>query len=49
MFIDIDCHQQKKFGQSAYGDYFTSKDILTADASSLFSLTGSAAASKPIS
>lgn len=25
MFIDIDCHQQKKFGQSAYGDYFTSK------------------------
>ena len=25
MFIDIDCHQIKKFNQNAFGDYFTSK------------------------
>ena len=25
MFIDIDCFQIKKFGQNAFGDYFTSK------------------------
>ncbi len=25
MFIDIDCSQQKKYNQNAYGDYFTSK------------------------
>ncbi len=25
MFIDIDCHQIKKYNQNAYGDYFTSK------------------------
>ena len=25
MFIDIDCHQIKKYNQNAFGDYFTSK------------------------
>ena len=25
MFIDIDCHQVKKYNQNAYGDYFVSK------------------------
>jgi hypothetical protein len=25
MFIDIDCHQMKKYNQNAYGDYFISK------------------------
>ena len=25
MFIDIDCSQQKKYNQNAFGDYFTSK------------------------
>lgn len=25
MFIDIDCHQLKKYNQNAYGDYFISK------------------------
>ena len=25
MFIDIDCYQEKKYNQNAYGDYFTSK------------------------
>ena len=25
MFIDIDCYQEKKYNQNAFGDYFTSK------------------------
>lgn len=25
MFVDIGCHQRKKYGQNAYGDYFVSK------------------------
>ena len=25
MFIDIDCHQIKKYNQNAFGDYFVSK------------------------
>lgn len=25
MFVDIDCHQEKKYNQNAYGDYFISK------------------------
>src|SRR5574344_922395 len=27
MFIDIDCHQMKKYNQNAYGDYFLSKRL----------------------
>jgi serine/threonine protein phosphatase PrpC len=27
MFIDIDCFQQKKYNQNAYGDYFASKRV----------------------